>query len=245
MAPASSADDAADDGPPVGQQLWRDLLFLHRPLPASTLRGLIPARLEVDTFEGQAWATLIPFAIYDSRPTRLPRALGLDFLEINLRTYVRGPGEEPGIWFFSVEASSWLAVAAARLAYALPYFPAAMERHREAGAQTIHLRSSRRAGGRGAGLEAVWQVGPQTGSAAPGSLDHFLIERYLLFSARGARLYRARVRHRPYPLSSVSGASLRESLFAQAGLPPLSGLPALAHHSPGVDVAIDWRHPVL
>jgi uncharacterized protein YqjF (DUF2071 family) len=229
---------------PVGRQLWRDLLFLHQPVPADLLRARLPPGLELDLHDDQAWATLIPFAIFGSRPVGAPRLLGLDFLEVNLRTYVRGPGGEAGIFFFSLEASSWLAVAGARLGYALPYFPAAMERSLEAGGARIHYRSARRAGGRGIGLEVTWVVDEPMNPATPGSLDHFLVERYVLFAARGRRLIRARVRHHPYPLRRARVESLQESLFARAGLPGLLAPPPLVHFSPGVDVDIFWRHAV-
>jgi uncharacterized protein YqjF (DUF2071 family) len=168
----------------------------------------------------------------------------MSFLEVNLRTYVRSPDGEAGIYFFSLEASSWLAVAGARLGYGLPYFPAAMRRQVEDGGATIRYRSSRRAGGRGAALEVVWRTGGPFGTAAPASLDHFLIERYTLFVVRRGRLYRARVRHQPYPLATASVEPVRESLFAQAGLPPLPASPPLVHFSPGVDVDIGWRRLV-
>jgi uncharacterized protein len=138
-------------------------------------------------------------------------------------------------------------VAGARLAYALPYFPAAMHRHEDQdahGSITTHYRSTRQLGGRGAGLEVTWRVGPPMGTAAPGSLDHFLVERYVLFAARRQQLLRARVSHRPYPLDQVSVGRLRESLFAAARLPPLAPAPPVVHHSPGVDVEIYWRHAV-
>src|SRR5262245_33958691 len=108
MEPASGA------GRPVGQQRWRDLLFLHRPVPPEALRPRVPPGLIIDTYAGEAWVTLIPFAILGSRTAGTPHALAMDFLEVNLRTYVRGPDGEPGIYFFSLEASSWLAVAGAR-----------------------------------------------------------------------------------------------------------------------------------
>lgn len=224
----------------VGRQKWRDLLFLHQAVPIEALRRLVPHRLEIDTFEGTAWATLIPFAVFDSRPLGVPRRLAMDFLEVNLRTYVRSPAGEAGIYFFSLEASSWLAVAGARAGYALPYFPAAMARHTDADGARIDYRSRRRGPGPTAGLDVVWSVGPPAGAAAPGSLDYFLIERYVLFAARGERLYRAQVRHQSYPLRRAFLESLRESLFARAGLPGLSAAPLL-HHSPGVDVEICWR----
>jgi uncharacterized protein len=168
----------------------------------------------------------------------------MDFLEVNLRTYVRSPDGEQGIYFFSLEASSWLAVAGARAAYALPYFPAVINRHKAPDGALIRYRSRGRLGRAGAGLEVVWRIGAPVPSASPGSLDHFLIERYSLFAARGRRLYRIAVRHHAYPLYDVSLEAMYESLLAQAGLPPMAALPRLIHGSPGVDVDIFWRHRI-
>ncbi|MES1206554.1 MAG: DUF2071 domain-containing protein, partial [Pseudomonadota bacterium] len=69
---------------PVGHQDWRDLLFVHQPVPVELLRRLVPPQLAIDTFDGQGWATLIPFAIQESRPAGAPAALGMSFLETNL-----------------------------------------------------------------------------------------------------------------------------------------------------------------
>jgi uncharacterized protein len=230
----------ADTRLPVGRQLWRDLLFVHQSVPAGLLRASLPPGLELDTYAGSAWATLIPFAVFDSRPIGAPRALGMNFLEVNLRTYVRGPDGERGIYFFSLEASSWLAVAGARLAYALPYFPAKIERHKETNSGRIHYRSRRVVPRGGAGLETTWRSEGPLAQVSPGSLDHFLIERYVLFAARGGHLLRARVRHHPYPIQRAVLESLRESLSPRSGLPEVR-TPAAVHFSPGVDVEIFWR----
>jgi uncharacterized protein YqjF (DUF2071 family) len=228
---------------PVGHQSWRNLLFAHQPLAPDILGALVPRGLEIDTFDGTGWVTLIPFEIRASRPAGVPRALSVNFLEVNLRTYVRGPGGEPGIYFFSLEASSRLAAAGARLAYGLPYFAATIERHQDPDGATIRYASRRR--GSGAALAATWTVGPEAGTAALGSLDHFLIERYVLFAARAGRIYRARVRHRAYPLCGARVTALHESLTTAAGLPPFPPTPALVHHSAGVDVDLYWRRPLL
>lgn len=237
------ADNVKPDDRVVGRQRWRDLLFLHQAISVECLRPLVPAPLGIDTFDGQAWVTLIPLTILASRPIAAPEALGLDFLEINLRTYVRSPAGESGIYFFSLETSSWLAVAGARLAYALPYFPAAMASHQDAG-KTTHFRSTRRVGPR-ATLDVSWRPGEPLGIAIPETLDHFLLERYVLFASRGRRLYRARVRHQSYPLCQVSSELRQESLLAAAKLPSLVPPPGRAHYSPGVDVDICWRQRVL
>lgn len=231
------------DRRPVMRQSWRDLLFLHQPVPAELLRRLVPKPLVLESFQGETWATLIPFEVERSRPAGVPAPLGMSFLETNLRTYVRSPQGEPGIFFFSLEASSWLAVAGARAAYALPYFPARMLCRKDVGPATLRYASRRRLGG-GAGLEATWRIGSPTGHAVPGTLEHFLIERYVLFTERRGTIWRAQVRHRPYPLCDVSLEAVRETLFARAGLPALPTPPPLAHFSPGVDVDIFWRTPL-
>ena len=216
------------------RQRWRDLLFVHWPVPEHRVRPLVPAALALDRHDGQLWITLIPFLIAESRPSWVPPALANAFLEVNLRTYVRGPDGEPGIYFFSLEAASAVAVAGARLGFGLPYFLAAMSRH-VAGDRIVY--ASRRRYGPPAELGVTWTVGEPWGTAAPGSREQFLIERYTLYVERRTGLYRGRVRHVPYPLRRAAIETLSETLLAAAGLPAPDG-PALCQHSPGVDVEI-------
>ncbi len=166
---------------PVGYQRWRNLLFLHWPMPLEALRPLVPRELEIDLFTGQAYVSLIPFLIDESRPIGVPRALATRLLETNLRTYVRAEDGEAGIYFFSLDASSLLAVAAARLLYGLPYFPAVMSMRSE-DSRTVY--ASRRRGAHGARLDVTWSVGEPMGTAVAGTHDHFLIERYNLVGPR-------------------------------------------------------------
>lgn len=228
------------ESPRVMRQIWRDLLFLHWSLPAEALRPLIPHELEVDTFDGRAWVSLIPLRISGVRPRFAPPVPGLSrFLEVNLRTYVHRAGRDPGIWFFSLDATSALAVAGARMGYRLPYYRAAAA---VAPAEQGHLgelewRSRRRRGGAGCHLR-----GGPTGNqrlAARGSLEYFLIERYVLYAARELRLYRARVEHAPYRVYDARANLLEESLLAAAGI-RRPDAPPLVHYSPEVRV---WVHP--
>jgi uncharacterized protein len=218
----------------VIRQRWRDLLFAHWPVPEARVRPLVPPALALDRHEGRVWITLIPFLISESRLSWVPPALASAFLEVNLRTYVRGPDGEPGIYFFSLEAASAVAVAGARLGFGLPYFLAAMSR-RVAGDRIAY--ASRRRYGRAAELSVTWTVGEPSGTAPPGSREHFLIERYTLYVQRRTGLFRGRVRHVPYPLRRAAIETLSESLLAAAGLPAPDG-PPLCQHSPGVDVEI-------
>jgi len=225
---------------PAGRQSWRDLLFLHWPVPLDTLRPLVPRGLEIDAFAGESYVSLIPFEIIESRPEGAPRAMATRFLETNVRTYVRGVDGEPGVYFFSLEASSLLAVTAARLLFGLPYFHAAMRMRREG--TEIEYASHRR-GGRDATVEVAWSIGDASDVAADGTRDHFLIERYCLYVARRHGLYRGRVRHRPYPLRRATVKHLRQTLLSAVALPAPSD-PPISHYSPGVDVEIFWLERV-
>lgn len=105
-------------------QCWRDLLFAHWPVPAESLRRLVPAGLTLQEFEGRAWVGVTPFLLTGLRPRALPAIPGLSrFPEINVRTYVTAQ-DRPGVFFFSLDAGSTLAVIAARALYSLPYFRA-------------------------------------------------------------------------------------------------------------------------
>jgi uncharacterized protein YqjF (DUF2071 family) len=228
----------------IGFQRWDSLLFVHHVVPASQLRPLIPPRLQLDTFGDQAYVTLAPFTVAGARLYPLPALPGLTtFHELNVRTYVRLSGVDPGVWFFSLDAASPLAVALARASIRLPYFFADITRERHG--DLFRFRCRRRPpGARGGFLEASWQARGEPRSATPGTLEHFLVERYFLYSrALGDKLWRGQVIHPPWPLRSVESLDLRQTLDRADHLPPL-GPPALAHHSDGVDVEFLPPRPV-
>src|SRR6266550_1087204 len=107
----------------VMHQNWHHRLFLHWAVPEGELQPLVAPELTIDTFEGKAYVGLVPFTLTGVRPVMTPPLPWIsNFHEVNVRTYVHLRGGDPGIWFFSLDASSTLAVAAARAAYKLPYF---------------------------------------------------------------------------------------------------------------------------
>ena len=116
----------------------------------SVLDYILQPQLYPDLYAGQASVSLVPFLVAESRPRGIPRVLATRFLETNLRTYVRAADGEAGIYFFSLDASSLLAVSAARLLYGLPHFPAAMSERTE---EPRTEYSSRRRGARDAQLD--------------------------------------------------------------------------------------------
>lgn len=231
--PANGRPPESSGGLLEGRHRWRRLLFLHWPAPYAAVRPSVPAALPLDLRDGKAWVSIIAMDIA-ARPPFVPEGLGVGFRATNARTYVRLPGGEPGVWFFTLDASSRLAVAGARLAYGLPYHHARMARERDGDLEVF--RSARR-GPEASGLEVRYRVGDPLGTAVPGSLGAFLVERYALQVVRRGSIGTVRVRHDPFPLRAVEIESVSEDLLAAAGI-ERPDEPPVAHWSDGVDVEV-------
>ena len=221
----------------VGRQRWRSLLFLHWPVPVAALRPLVPAELTLDLHEDVAYVGVVPFAMEGVRPAWCPEMFALSFLETNVRTYVLHNGR-PGVFFFSLEASSRLAVWAARRSWSLPYYFARMETHPTG--DVIDYSSQRRPGG--PRFQVRYRLGEVLGPSQPGTLEHFLLERYLLFVQHGGRMLTGQVHHTPYPAQKAEILEVHDELIAAAGLAPVTDPPRFAHYFPGVDVEIFGPH---
>jgi uncharacterized protein YqjF (DUF2071 family) len=222
-------------GPRIGFQRWDKLLFLHWELPPEALRPLVHPRLELDTFDGRAFVSITPFTVRGARLRGFPALPGIsDFHEVNVRTYVHLGGEDPAVWFFSLDAASAVAAVLARASLRLPYCYARISRGEASGRLTYEV--ARVLPAAPAGLSASWAIAGEAAPAQPGTLEHFLAERYLLFSrAFGQKLFRLQVHHAPWPLQRVEGLEVAQTLSTADGLPPLRGSP-LSHYSDGVDV---------
>lgn len=206
-------------------QSWGKLLFMHWQIPIEALRRLIPKRLTVDTFDGKAWVGLIPFTVWDARPIFMPPLPWVsDFHEINVRTYVHLDGV-PGVWFFSLDANSLVAVMAARTFFHLPYHSARISLEQEG--NTIIYTTTRKGAAPPAAFNATWTIGTDMPQVEPGSLDFFLIERYCLYTSNEARLYRCCIFHQPWPLQEARLTAYDSSIIGADGLPPPHGEPIL------------------
>lgn len=217
-------------GPWVMAQRWNTLLFAHWPVPAATMRALVPAVLSVDVREGSAWVSVTPFYLDALRAHLGPALPGLSsFLEINVRTYVTFE-DKPGVYFFSLDASSAIAVRAARLLYHLPYHRAFMRLH--AAADAMIAFESRRQGR--AAPPAVFQgryrpAGPVAHSPMD-SLDRWLTERYCLYTVDSAqRVYRTDIHHAPWPLQPAELEIAANSMPLSAGITLPKQPPRLAY----------------
>lgn len=229
-----------------GTQKWRDLLFIHFEVPAALVRPLVPAELELDLWEGTCQVGVVPFAMHDVLPRGFPRVPGVtDFLELNVRTYVHSRGDNPGVWFMSLEAASTIAVYAARLGWSLPYHRASMSMKRTGDAFAY---DSRRLfpGPTPATFHGEYTLGREVGPATAGSFEHFLAERYLLYASRRGALLVGQVHHVPYPLFEAKLDAHGETLLAAAGIAAPSREPfpvTSVLFSPGVDVEVFALRP--
>ena len=214
----------------IQRQTWSDLLFLHWPVPEAVLRRAVPSPLPIDTFGGSAWLGITPFEVSALRPRGLPSVAR--FAECNVRTYVTAEGR-PAIWFLSLDAASRLPVLGARASYRLPYFHAAMSMERRGEEIAYRTRRSSPA----AALVARYRPAGDVFRAAPGTLEHFLVERYRLATLDERRRLRyADIEHAPWPLQPAEAVVGENTMAAPWGI-ELGGAP-LAHFAARLDVRI-------
>lgn len=213
---------------------WDNLLFIHWPVAADALRSIVPNCLEIDTFDGRAWVGLIPFTMRGVRHPRLPGVpTATDFHECNVRTYVVRD-REPGVWFFSLDAASRLAVWGARLLWSLNYLYARMSL--ECKGDVIEYAVDRRYKPRAA-MRCRWRIGEPLPRSRPGELAHFLTDRYMLYAVNGrGEPSRGRIWHEPWPLRSAELLDLDDSLVASAGIDLTNAPPPVLHYADRVDV---------
>jgi uncharacterized protein len=214
---------------------WRNLLFMHWPIGVEDLRPLVPPALSIDTFEGSAWLGVTPFDMTGVRPHLLPAVPGLsNFPEMNLRTYVTAE-DRSGIWFFSLDAHSRVAVRLARATFHLPYFDAEMYCH--VSGDEVSYRSLRtHRGAPRAEFAARYRPVGEPFQSERGSIENFLTERYCLYSAdRRGNVRRGEVHHHLWPLQPAEAEVSTLAITQQIGLKLPETAPIL-HFSKRLDV---------
>jgi uncharacterized protein YqjF (DUF2071 family) len=217
---------------------WLDLLFMHWPVPAESLRHLIPAGLELDLFQGQAWIGVVPFRMGGVRARFLPEFPGLSaFPELNVRTYVTRGGI-PGVWFFSLDATNPIAVRGARRFFHLPYFDAKITAPRPA--DEVHYKSRRtHRGAARAELETVFAPTGPVYRAAPGSLDDWLTARYCLYAADDeGGIFRTSIHHKPWRLQPARAGIVTNTMTEPIGV-KLPAIEPLLHFAEKTEV-VAW-----
>jgi len=211
-------------------QAWRRITFLHWAYEPAILRQRLPGGLELDIFEGVAWVGMTPFMVDGLRAPFLPALPWLSrFPETNVRTYVRGPDGERGVWFFSLDAARLLAVIGARAGFSLPYRWARMSVVEEK--QIVRYKSFRKS----AATNIEVEVGPEL--IENNDFDNFLTARYRLYTIRAGRLMHAQVEHPPWPLRKARVRLIEQTLLASNQLPSPTHEP-FVHFSHGVSTRI-------
>ncbi len=198
-------------------QSWHDLLFAHWPVDARELNDRLPPGLELDTFDGQAWLGIVPFHMTNVAPRGVPPVpLVSSFIELNVRTYVTLHGK-PGVYFFSLDANSSMAVMAARALFRLPYFSATMTVDQPDG-RFVYTSARDTTRGLAEFAATYWPIGSVV-TPAPGTLEYFLTERYCLYTVDAAfRPKRLEIHHPPWPLQVAAAAIAVNTMADAAGI---------------------------
>jgi hypothetical protein len=218
--------------PWVMRKTWSELLFAHWSVDPEVVAPHLPAGLTLDTREGKSWVGVVPFSMSHVALRCCPPIPMLSrFLELNVRTYVVQDGK-PGVWFFSLDAASRIAVRVARATFNLPYMDANMSSTMDA-SHVIHYRSVRTHRGEPpAEFEASYRATGEAFCAQPGTLEHWLTARYCLYSAdRQGHLYRGEIDHPPWMLSQASWNARQNTMGEPFGF-DLIGQPHLLFARP-------------
>ncbi len=224
--------------PWVLRMSWRRLAFLHWPVSAEAVRSQLPARVDLDLFDGRAWIGVVPFFMAETRLRGVPPIpAAVDFEELNVRTYVRVNGR-PGVWFFSLDAASKLAVRGARIGCGLPYYDAAMDLRTNG--EHVEYRSRRiHRGAAPAEFIGRYRSSGPAFSAEEGSLEAWLTERYCLYTIRRGRLLSLDVHHLRWPLQPGEAEIERNTMALATGI-ELPAVDPLVHVVSRLDV-LAWR----
>jgi hypothetical protein len=216
------------------RQSWLDLLFIHWPVPSDALRSLVPPGLTIQEFEGTSWVGVVPFRMEGVMRRHLPNIPGISaFPELNVRLYVEAEGK-PGVWFLSLDATNPVAIWAARKFFHLPYHRAQMllSEHEE----QYSFSSSRLSDS--ATFAARYRPQGERWESKPGTLEHWLTERYCLYAqSPSGKLYRNEVHHVPWPLYNAAAEIEVNTMLYPFGM-LLPNKAPLLHFSPRLDVVV-------
>lgn len=234
------------EGPWFMTQSWNDLLFAHWAVPPSLIAPKLPRGLELDLFDGHAWIGVVPFWMSNVSPRGVPPVPRVSvFPELNVRTYVKVGERRAGVFFFSLDATSPLAVAGARAFFNLPYYWSLIRTSAEPGFNGVVHYDCDRPSSREPRARFVAKYWPTSSrfNAEPGTLDYFLTERYCLYTTRGGRIVTVDIHHRPWPLQRAE-AEISVNTMAAAGGVPHGGETPVLHFAKRIDV-VCWPPRVV
>lgn len=225
--------------PWIMTQTWRDILFIHRPVAPAFIRQAVPDRLQLDTYEGTAWISVVPFYMSGIRLRGCPpMPFTSRFPQLNVRTYVTY-GARPGVYLFSADAANRIVGKLARLVYHLPYRYAEMEMTAQHAGVTY---SSRRENGTQA-FRCRYKPVSEPYRSNEGTLEHWLTERYVLYTVNKRRVYRGAIHHPPWSLQKAE-ADIEQNTMIPPSIRPKEGASPLLHFAERQDVRLWFRERV-
>jgi len=211
---------------------WRHVLFANWPIDPEILDAHLPSALTVDTHDGEAWLSVVPFTNVDVRPTWVPEGWGFPLPELGLRTYVTHDGYD-GVYFFGLDAQGSLGVVGARLFHHLPYYYARCSFTEDDG--DVRFESRRlHPGARPVHFEGTYGPSRPEFDVQSGSLEAFLTERYRYYTeAQDGSIRYAAIDHYPWSLYEADPAIGSDTLSEADGFAHPETEP-VHYYSPGV-----------
>ena len=218
---------------------FRDVCFCHWPVPETHVSRLVPDWLVPDTVDGSAWLSAVSVEMSEFDVFGLP--VREDVLAVNLRTYVRGPSGDRGVYFCSLDATDRPAVEAVRRLFRLPAYFATIDLTRNDARTTVRVARRERSDST---LAITCEASGPNQTTSPDTIPSFLAERYRYFTEGpfGTRLVGS-VGHAPWTLQSAVATVTEDSLLQTVGLDDPDPDP-LAHYSTGTTMRIDVPRPI-
>ncbi|MDG5819658.1 DUF2071 domain-containing protein [Natronococcus sp. A-GB7] len=212
--------------PYVAAMTWRKGLFAHWPIDPEVLRPHVPDQLELETRDGRAWLSVLPFVLADAGLRGTPSIARLDITELNVRTYVEHRGD-PALYFFSVDVDNPAVGEPIGRATRLPVYTARMSL--EDDGDRIEFSSERRRSRAGDPARFVASYRPTGDVSVPetDSLAYWLTERRRFYAPSGDGVMGGEIAHDPWPLQPAEATIRENTMFAANGLPSPTGDPVV------------------
>ncbi|AGB38294.1 YqjF family protein [Natronococcus occultus] len=212
------ADEASPKAPYVGAMTWRKGLFVHWPIDPEALRPHVPDQLTLETRDGQAWLSVLPFVLADAGVRGTPAFTRVSITELNVRTYVEHRGD-PALYFFSVDVDNPVVGESIGRATRLPVYTARMSLKDDG--DWIEFSSERRRSetGNPARFAASYRPDGDVSPPETGSLAYWLTERRRFYAPSGRGVMGAEIAHDPWPLQPAEATIQANTMFAANGLP--------------------------
>lgn len=196
---------------------WRELLLFNFAVPDSLVASHLPPGVELDRYQGSAYASLVAFAFLDTKVFGLRWPWHTNFAEINLRFYVRR-GERRGVCFVREIVPRPIISFFARLLYNEPYVTA-----------PISMTANMAPASRQQEYRLKWQdhtfsiaatAGHSTSLPAADSREHFFKEHEWGFGqTRRGKLLTYRVEHPIWEVRDTTAHHLDFDFAAVYGAP--------------------------